>query len=328
MQRIDFHSHVIPETIIAAMLADPALFTSRIEEQPGRRFFVRGKVRLELTAEFWSADAKLEAMDRGRIDVAVISPGPQIFFHDLAPSDGARAARRINDGIAAIVAQRPARLRGMGGLPMQDPDAAIAEMERVARDYGFRAVAIGTVAPGGEIADARFRPFLRRAQELKMTVFAHPNTVGAAGRLDCYYLTNILGNPLETAIMAAKLICSGTLDELPGLKMLLAHGGGFLPYQIGRLVHGHRVRSETRADSGSSPKDLLKRFYFDTLTHDAQALRFLIDLVGSDRIVLGSDAPFDMGDGQPVDALERVAQLSNDERADICHRNALRLLCE
>jgi aminocarboxymuconate-semialdehyde decarboxylase len=217
----------------------------------------------------------------------------------------------------------------MAGLPMQDADAAIAEMERVARGFGFKAVEIATAAPAGEIADAKFRPLLRRAQELKMTVFAHPNTVAAAGaRLDCYYLGNIIGNPLETAIMAAKLMYSGALDELPHLKMLLAHAGGFLPYQIGRLAHGHAVRPETRADSGTSPRELLGRFYFDTITHEPHALRFLIDLVGSARIVLGTDSPFDMGDAGPAETLEQVPRLSDLERADICHRTALGLLGE
>jgi aminocarboxymuconate-semialdehyde decarboxylase len=329
MKRIDFHSHVIPESIIAAMCDDPDLYATRIEEQAGKRFFVRGKVRLELTPEFWSAEGKLESMDRKKIDVSVISPGPQIFFHSLAPADGARAVRLVNEGIAKMVAEQPGRLRGMAGLPMQDADAAVAEMERVARDFGFKAVEIATAVPSGEIADAKFRPLLRRAQELNMTVFAHPNTVGAvAARLDCYYLGNIIGNPLETAIMAAKLMYSGALDELPQLKMLLAHGGGFLPYQIGRLAHGHAARPETRADSGMSPRALLGRFYFDTITHEPQALRFLIDLVGSARIVLGSDSPFDMGDAGPAETLEEVPRLSDPERADICHRTALRLLGE
>lgn len=329
MKCIDFHSHVIPESIIAAMRSDPGLYATRIEEQAGKRFFVRGKVRLELTPEFWSAEGKLEAMDRKKIDVSVISPGPQIFFHDLPQAEGARAARLVNDGIAQMVAANPDRLRGMAGLPMQDPDAAVVEMERVARGHGFKAVEIATTAPRGEIADPAYRPLLRRAQELRVTVFAHPNTVGASsGRLDCYYLGNSIGNPLETAIMAAKLIYSGALDELPELKMLLAHGGGFLPYQIGRLAHAHAVRPEARANTGNSPKELLNRFYFDTITHDPQALRFLIDLVGSARIVLGSDAPFDMGDEHPADAIDRIAHLSETERSDICHRTALRLLDE
>jgi aminocarboxymuconate-semialdehyde decarboxylase len=319
---IDFHSHVIPETIIGAMCADPQRYGTRIEDQAGKRYLVRGKLRLELAPEFSVAEAKLEAMDRKGIEISVISPGPQVFFYGLPENHGVEAARLVNDGLAAMVARAPARLRGMATLPMQHPDAAVAEMERAARELDFCGVELATVAPGGELADAKYRPLLRRAQELKMTIFTHPNTIGAAGRLDCYYLTNLIGNPLETTIMVANLMFSGTLDALPQLKVVLAHGGGFVPYQIGRFVHGHKVRPETRAHTASSAKALLKRFYFDTLTHDPQALRYLVDLVGAERVVLGTDAPFDMGDEEPRRTL---CALSGEEVATL-RRNALRLL--
>jgi len=321
---IDFHSHVIPETIIAAMRADPERYATRIEAQAGKRYLVRGKLRLELLPEFSLAEAKLEAMDRKGIEISVISPGPQVFFYNLKEEEGMESARLVNDGIAAMVAKNPARLRGMATLPMQHPEAAVAEMERVAREYGFKGIELATAAPAGELADPRYRPILRRAQELKMTIFAHPNTIGAGGRLDCYYLTNLIGNPLETTIMVANLMFSGALDELPRLKMLLAHGGGFAPYQVGRFVHGHKVRPETRAHTASSAKDMLKRFYFDTLTHDAQALRYLVELVGPERLVLGTDAPFDMGDENPRGTLSSLSA----EEAAMLRRNALRLLEE
>jgi len=200
----------------------------------------------------------------------------------------------------------------------------VAEMERVAREHGFKGIELATLAPGGELADPKYRPVLRRAQELKMTIFAHPNTIGSSGRLDCYYLTNLIGNPLETTIMVANLMFSGVLDELPRLKMLLAHGGGFAPYQIGRFVHGHKVRPETRAHTAASARELLKRFYFDTITHEPQALRYLIELVGAARIVVGTDSPFDMGDENPRATL---SHLSPEEVATL-RRNALRLLEE
>jgi aminocarboxymuconate-semialdehyde decarboxylase len=321
---IDFHSHVIPESIIAAMRRDPERYATRIEDEGGKRYLVRGKLRLELLAEFSLAEAKLEAMDRKGIEISVISPGPQVFFYGLPENQGIEAARLVNDGIAAMVAKNPARLRGMATLPMQHPEAAVAEMERVAREYGFKGIELATAAPAGELADPRYRPILRRAQDLKMTLFAHPNTIGTGGRLDCYYLTNLIGNPLETTIMVANLMFSGALDELPRLKMLLAHGGGFAPYQVGRFVHGHKVRPETRAHTASSARDMLKRFYFDTITHDPQALRYLVELVGAERIVLGTDSPFDMGDETPRATLSRF---SPEEVAKL-RSNALRLLEE
>jgi aminocarboxymuconate-semialdehyde decarboxylase len=224
-----------------------------------------------------------------------------------------------------MAAAHPGRLRGMATLPMQDPDAAIAELERVVREYGFKAVEMGTAIGDEELADARFRPVLRRLQELRITVFAHPNTQGSTGRLDCYYLINLIGNPLDTTVMVGKLMFSGALDELKDLKILLAHGGGFLPYQIGRFEHGHSVRPDTSAVTKSKPMAMLKNFYFDALTHHPRATRHLIDMVGSERVVIGTDAPFDMGEEHPLQHLAAVPGLTEEERADLSYRTASRL---
>ncbi|MFN7086859.1 MAG: amidohydrolase family protein [Burkholderiales bacterium] len=326
MKRIDVHSHVIPQTIIEAMRANRELYQTEIKGQGRQLKFVRGKVEFDLVPEFYDADAKVEAMDRKGLDISVVSPGPQAFFYGLGNADEAlRTAAIVNEGVAKMVAARPDRLRGMATLPMQHPDAAIAELERVAREYGFRAVELGTAIGDEELADPRFRPVLRRIQELKMVIFAHPNTQGSSGRLDCYYLTNLIGNPLDTTIMVGKLMFSGVLDELPELKILLAHGGGFLPYQIGRFQHGHAVRPDTAAVTASRPLDMFRRFYFDALTHSPQAIRYLIDTVGSERVMIGTDSPFDMGEEHPLASLEAVPGLTREERENVCCRSALRL---
>jgi aminocarboxymuconate-semialdehyde decarboxylase len=316
MKRIDVHNHVIPETLVKAMQADP-VYNTRIEGEGASRVFIRGKVRFPFEAEFYDAEAKLESMDRKKIDIAFISPGPQCFFYNLKDDLAIKTARLVNDGIAQMAAAKPDRLRGMATLPMQHPEAAIAELERVVKDYGFRGVELGTAIGDEELADPKFRPVLKRIEELKVMVFAHPNTQGSAGRLDCYYLTNLIGNPLDTTIMVGKLMFSGALDELKDLKILLAHGGGFLPYQIGRFVHGHKVRPDTAAVTKTDPHAMLKRFWFDALTHSPQAVRHLIETVGSERVVLGTDAPFDMGEMAPVDRVEMTPGLTQKEREDI-----------
>ncbi|HZQ62852.1 MAG TPA: amidohydrolase family protein, partial [Casimicrobiaceae bacterium] len=186
---------------------------------------------------------------------------------------------------------------------------------------------IGTSVEGAQLADPKFRPILKRAQELKLLVFAHPYYVGAKTGLECYYLTNLIGNPLDTTIMLANLMYSGALDELPELKLCLAHGGGFTPYQIGRLVHGHKVRAEARQHCASSPKELLKQLYFDSLVFEPKALRYLVDLVGADHVCIGTDAPFDMADEHPLATLDAAA-LTERERHEICCGTALRLLRE
>jgi aminocarboxymuconate-semialdehyde decarboxylase len=327
--KIDIHSHVIPPRIVAAIAADPQRFRARVEGAGDARKVVHDQGYVyPLFPEFHQTDAKLESMDRKGIDVSVISPAPPMFYYWADADLALQVAGLVNDGIAEMVSEHPDRLRGMASVPMQHPDAAVAELERVVRDHGFKAVEIGTSIEGAQLAEERFRPLLRRAAELKAFVFAHPYYVGAKAGLEDYYLTNLIGNPLDTTVMLANLMFSGALDDLPELKLVLAHGGGFTPYQIGRLVHGHKVRSETRARSGSSPKDLLRQVYFDSLVFDPQALRYLIDLVGADHVCIGTDAPFDMADTDPAGTIEAVPGITPEERDCLCCRTALTLLCE
>lgn len=327
--RIDVHSHVIPKRIVDAISGRPEAFGARLDEEGGVRKVVHDQGYVyPLFPEFLDPEAKIEAMDRKGIDVSVISPAPPMFYYWAEIEVALRAAKLVNDGVADMVAARPDRLRGMATVPMQHPDAAVAELERVVRDYGFKAVEIGTSIEGAQLAEERFRPVLRRAVELGVFVFAHPYYIGAKSGLEHYYLTNLIGNPLDTAVAAANLMFSGVLDELPELKILLAHGGGFVPYQIGRLVHGHKVRPETRARTTSNPRELLRRFYFDSLVFEPEALRYLIDLVGADRIAIGTDSPFDMADQQPMETLDAVPGLSPEAHHEVCCGTALRLLGE
>jgi aminocarboxymuconate-semialdehyde decarboxylase len=327
--KIDIHSHVIPDRIVSAIAADPKRFRARIEgEGPARKIIHDQGYVYPLFEEFRQTEAKLAAMDRKGIDISVISPAPPMFYYWADADLALEVAGLVNDGVADMVGVQPARLRGMATVPMQHPDAAVAELERVVRAYGFKAVEIGTSIEGAQLAEERFRPLLRRASELNVFVFAHPYYVGAKSGLENYYLTNLIGNPLDTTVMLANLMFSGRLDELPDLKLVLAHGGGFAPYQIGRLVHGHAVRSEANGISKSSPKQLLKRIYFDSLVFEPQALRYLIDLVGADHVCIGTDAPFDMADADPGATIDAVPAITPQERQCICCGTALKLLCE
>jgi aminocarboxymuconate-semialdehyde decarboxylase len=327
--QIDIHSHVIPDRIVAAIAADPKRFRARIEGEGAARKVIHDQGYVyPLFEEFRRVEAKVEAMDRKGIDISVISPAPPMFYYWADADLALEVARLVNDGVADMVGASPARLRGMATVPMQHPDAAVAELERVVRAYSFKAVELGTSIEGAQLAEERFRPLLRRASELNVFVFAHPYYVGAKSGLENYYLTNLIGNPLDTAVMLANLMFSGRLDELPDLRIVLAHGGGFIPYQIGRLVHGHKVRSETNGISKSSPKELLKRIYFDSLVFEPQALRYLIDLVGADHVCIGTDAPFDMADNDPKATIDAVPGMTPLERQCVCSGTALKLLCE
>ena len=330
VKSVDIHSHVLPREMVEAIRARPRDYQMRVEHRDGGEVFIRDdRHSTPLYPEFYDADAKVEGMDRKGIDISVISVTPVVFFYWLDADAGLAAARLINDGIARMVAKRPDRLRGMATLPMQNPDAAVAELERVVKEHGFRSVELGCRVRGELLAEPKFRPVLRRAQELGVFIFTHPYVAGALPPdLDCYYLGNLAGLPLDTALMAAHLMFSGALDELPRLNIILAHGGGYLPYQIGRLAHGYKVRKEARANTPSSPADLLRRFYFDALTHDAAALKFLVEKAGADRVTIGTDAPFDMAEENPLAMISSLPGLSDRQREQILGLNALALLGE
>jgi aminocarboxymuconate-semialdehyde decarboxylase len=325
---IDLHNHVVPATVVAAIEKDPERYHTQIIDKDGKRYFTVHGPLAELKPEFYDVEAKIAWMDRVKLDVSVISVAPPIFFYWLSPDVGLEAARLANDGIAQMVAERPERLRGMAHLPMQDPDAAIAELERVVREHGFKGVEIATSIEGKPLAHPSLRKVLKTIEQLGCFVFAHPYQCLAQGAMEDYYLSNFIGFPLDTTLMVAHLMFSGALDELKRLRIVLAHGGGYVPYQIGRFVHGHRVRPEPRRVTQTSPGDLLRRFYFDSLTHDPRALRHLINVAGSDRVVIGTDNPFDMGPDDPVGAVDAVPGLTPEERRAVCALTAKSLLGE
>jgi aminocarboxymuconate-semialdehyde decarboxylase len=329
VKRVDVHSHVLPKEMLDAIRRRPRDYQMRVEGAGGQEVFIRDdKHSTPVFAEFHDADAKVEGMDRRGIDISVISVSPVVYFYWLDADAGLAAARLLNDGIARMAAARPDRLRGMATLPMQDPDAAVTELERAVSEHGFRAVELGCRVRGELLSEPRFRPVLRRAQDLGVFIFTHPYAAGALPPdLGCYYLANLVGLPLDTTLMAAHLMFGGALDELPDLKVVLSHGGGYLPYQIGRLAHGHKVRKEARINTSNSPLDLLRRFHFDALTHDADALRFLVEKVGANRVTIGTDAPYDMGEENPIAMINRLP-LTEQQRDRILGLNALELLGE
>jgi len=219
----------------------------------------------------------------------------------------------------------------MAHLPMQDPDAAIIELERVVKEYKFKAVELATSIEGTPLADMKFRKVLKAIEKLGLFVFTHPYQCLAHGGMDAFYLRNFIGFPLDTTMMVAHLMFSGALDDLKKLRFLLAHGGGYVPYQIGRFVHGHNVRPEPKVNNASSPRDLFKRFYFDSLTHDPRSTRHLIQMAGADHVVIGTDNPFDMapkGAAMQVGQVDAIPGLTAAEREWICEKTAKSLLGE
>ena len=336
MKSIDLHTHVVPPNILAAIMREPDRFGVngsagngvKVVERNGKLCWENNERLIEIELPLYDVEAKIDEMDRMRIDISAVSVAPPTYFYDIDADAGLYASKLSNDGIAEMVAKYPARLRGMATLPMQDPDAAISELERVVKTHGFRAVEMGSSIEGEQLALSKFRPVLKTIEQLGCFIFIHPNKCTARGGMEGYELFNTIGFPLDEVIMAAHLMFSGALDELKTLRILIAHGGGYVPYQIGRFACAHRHRPAAQLHTKTSPRDLLRRFYFDALTHDAESLRFLIDRVGANRVTLGTDAPFDMGEDHPIDALNQVKGLTAVEREQICCRTALDLMGE
>ena len=336
MKSIDLHTHVVPPELIAAMMREPERFGARgsagngvkVVERDGKLNWQTNARLTEIERPLYDVEAKIAEMDRMGIDISGVSVAPPIYFYELGAEDGLFASRLNNDGIAAMVAKYPTRLRGMATLPMQDSDAAIAELERVTKAYGFKAVELASSIEGEQLSLPKFRPVLRTIEQLGCFIFIHPNKCTAKGGMEGYELFNTIGFPLDEVIMAAHLMFSGALDELKHLRILIAHGGGYVPYQIGRFACAHTHRPAASLHTKTSPRELLRRFYFNALTHDPKALRYLIEQVGADRIVIGSDNPFDMGYRDPLAELDAVPNLTADEKAQIRTRTALGLLGE
>ncbi len=210
---------------------------------------------------------------------------------------------------------------------MQEPPAAVSELERAARLPGVRAVYIGTNVAGRDLSDPAFTPVFERCQEFELPVFLHPLTViGTNDRLKPFYLSNLLGNPFDTAIAAAHLVLGGVLDRFPRLHVLLPHAGGAIPYLAGRVQHGQRVRPENMDKAKRPFGAYLRRFTYDTISHSPEALSWLINTVGADRVMLGSDFCFDMGYDRPRDIITKRLKLKRADQARILRDNAARLL--
>lgn len=320
---VDCHNHVVPPEAVAALARSGNPFQATVR---GRMVEHHDGIAFPLAAEMDDVEAKLASLDRSRIDAAVISPSPTLLGCNHPAGEALEACRLLNDGLLAMVAQDPRRLRPMAAIPLQDPRAAAEEAVRV-HGLGVRSIMVGTFATGWRLGQESLRPFWREVERLELLVLLHPFFVGSKPGMEQHYLTNLVGNPLETATAMADIVLSGLIDDCPRLKLLLAHGGGFAPYQFGRRQHGHRVREEVRTDCPRDPSDYLGAFYYDTITHSPVALDFLVRWAGPERVLLGTDLPFDMADDDPVRTVDSV-RLTMPERRSVLAGNVLALLGE
>ncbi|MBI2765811.1 MAG: amidohydrolase [Chloroflexi bacterium] len=325
---IDIHCHAAPAPGIAALVQgvvrpedDPASFFSSPDSLERNRTLGREQYGLALT----SLDERLARMDRSRVQIQAVSPSPQQFYWAEAEL-GARLSRLQNEHVAGLVAQRPARLTGLGSVPLQDPRRAVAELEYLLGELGLRGVQISTYVAGRELGDAGLEPFWEAAEALGAVVFMHPLGFSHGERMREFYLNNAIAHPLESALALASLIFNGVFRRHPALKLVVAHGGGYLPFHPSRLDHAWEVRPECRVHIDRRPSEYLKQIYVDTVVYTPESVAQLVSLVGADHVLLGTDYPFDMGEADPVGLVHFTPRLTGRQREAICGGNAARLL--
>jgi len=268
-------------------------------------------------------DTRLADMDRLGIDLQAMSPSPGQYFYFADPETARAAARAVNDGMAEAVARHPDRLVGMGTVPLQDAQMAIEEMRRCVRELDLRGIEISSNVNGTDLHATELRPFWAAAEELGVLIFIHPLGFTQGQRLSEFYFNNLIGNPLESTLAVGHLIFGGVLDAYPGLKICVAHGGGYIPGYWGRMDHGWRARADCSEQCKHEPSSYLRKLWLDTLVFDQDQLDSLVRTHGADKLCLGTDYPFDMSEPDPIGF---HARLGEEDRAKIIGLNAAALL--
>ena len=325
MLKIDIHTHILPKTW-------PNLrekygyggFVSLDHHKCGcARMMVDEKFFREIEHNCWDPKVRLQDCQQHKVDVQVLSTVPVMFNYWAKPEHTLDLAKYLNDHIAGIVADHPKRFIGLGTVPMQAPDLAIKELERCVNDIGLAGIQIGSHINDWNLDHQQLFPIFEAAQDLGAAVFVHPWDMMAKEKMPKYWLPWLVGMPAESSLAICSMIFGGVLQRLPELKVAFAHGGGSFPATIGRIEHGFNVRPDLCAvDCPINPRDFLSQIYFDSLVHDPLALKYLVDLMGPNKIALGTDYPFPLGELSPGKLIEESA-FNDDIKAQLLHGTAL-----
>ncbi|MFG3013956.1 amidohydrolase family protein [Streptomyces cinerochromogenes] len=324
---VDVHAHLLLPGVEALVAGLPGL--AEAQALDARRngpaaLAVSGPMVRERVPRLTDPAVRLAAMDAQGIDVQLVSPSPSHYHYWADEETAEKVYRLANEATADHCSAAPDRLRGLGLVPLQHAGHTARALDH-ALAQGLLGVEISSHAPGRDLSDPAYEPFWTRAEETGAIVFMHPFGCTLDERLDQWYLSNTVGQPVENAVALSHLIFSGVLDRHPGLKLIAAHGGGYLPTHIGRSDHAWSTRSDAGAACAHPPSSYLKRLYFDSLVHDPHVLRELVRAAGAERVLLGSDFPFDMGTEDPVGAL-RAAGLPDADFHAVRGGNASALL--
>ena len=329
LDRIDVHTHILPASWPDLRARFGYGGWPQLESlRPGRaRIVIDDRVFREIGDDCWDPVRRLEDCDRARVGLQVLSTVPVMFAYDKPAADAAVVARLLNDHLAEVVAGRTDRFAGLGTIPLQDADLAIAELERCVSQLGLAGVQIGTHVGDRDLDDPAIEAVLAAAEALGAAVFVHPWDMLAPERMTRHWLPWLVGMPAELALAIASVILGGVLDRRPNLRLLFAHGGGAFPGLLGRIEAGFHARPDLAATAtDTEPRDAIRRIYVDSLVHDADTLRFIAGVVGPDRIALGTDYPFPLGEAIPGATIEALTELAPTTRARMLAGTALEFL--
>lgn len=310
MCKIDIHTHIMPERIPDWFKKfGYGEFIHLEHHKPCCARMIKGdKVFREVEQNCWDTEVRMKEMDMTQINVQVLSTIPVLFNYWAKLEHGIETARFFNDHIAQCAALNPTRFIGLGTVPMQDIDLAIKEMERCMKELRMPGIEIGSNINTKNLGDPSFEPFWQAAEELGCSIFVHPWEMMGEKDMQKYWLPWLVGMPAETARAISSLIFSGVLARHPRLRIAFAHGGGSFPFTIGRIEHGFNVRPDLCAiDNNVNPREYLGKFWIDSLVHDPKAMNYIIDVIGEDKICLGSDYPFPLGElhpGKLIDSMD------------------------
>ncbi|MHC4609740.1 MAG: amidohydrolase family protein [Planctomycetota bacterium] len=327
--KIDIHTHILPENW--PNLSERYGYGGFVQLEhhgPGcARMVIDGTCFREIQENCWSPQRRMAECDRARVDVQVLSTVPVMFSYWAQPQHTLDLSRILNEHIAGVVAEYPRRFVGLGTLPMQAPDLAVRELERCVKELGLAGVEIGTHVNDWNLDEPALFSVFEAAQDLGAAVFVHPWDMMGKERMPRYWLPWLVAMPAETSLAICSVIFGGVLQRLPRLRIAFAHGGGSFPGTVGRVEHGFKVRPDLCAvNNDRNPRDYLGKFYVDSLTHDAEMLRYLIRLVGAERIALGSDYPFPLGESEPGKLIESLNELSEATKERLLVGSALEFL--
>ncbi|RKH14309.1 amidohydrolase [Corallococcus praedator] len=328
--KVDIHTHLLPpEMPRFAERFGYGGFITLDHHAPCRARMLRddGKFFREIESNCWDPQQRVVECDAHGVQVQVLSTVPVLFSYWAKPEHGLEVARFLNDHLASAVATAPRRFVGLGTVPLQSTDLAVKELERCVRTLGFAGVQIGSHVNDLNLSDPALFPFFQAASDLGAAVFVHPWDMMGEAKMAKYWLPWLVGMPAEVSLAICSLIFGGVMERLPRLRLAFAHGGGAFPGTIGRIQHGFEVRPDLVAvDNPVAPRDYLGRFWVDSLVHDAEALRAIVKLFGADKVALGSDYPFPLGEDRPGTLIESLTDLETPVRERLLFRNALEWL--